>query len=102
MAVVDDREGLGTLACGTVLDHFTESEELLSLVNTLPHVYMELRSREKSEERFTCETDSLLISTIDSLLVCRYSGWVPGAASSAGPPLGYGVTIEQRRDWKWE
>lgn len=43
------------MACGTVLDHFAESGELFSLVTALPQVYEELRSREKSEERFTGE-----------------------------------------------
>lgn len=38
---------------GTALYHFSENEELLSLVCTLPQVYAELRTREKSEERFT-------------------------------------------------
>lgn len=43
------------IVSGTALDHFAESEELLSLVSTLPQVYDELRGRERSEERFTSE-----------------------------------------------
>lgn len=51
-----EERGPEALASGTALDHFAESEELLSLVSSLPQVYSELRSREKSEERFTSET----------------------------------------------
>ena len=41
------------LTCGTPLDHFAESEELSSIVSTLPHVCGELRSSENAIERFT-------------------------------------------------
>lgn len=44
-----------TVTRGTVLDHCAESEELVSLVSALPQVCGELRDREASEERFTCE-----------------------------------------------
>ena len=76
------------LVSGTALDHFAESEELQSLVSTLPQVYNELRSRERSEERFTSEGWGLgfrvhLVLTCCSIL--RYPGQVPGAATSAGP-----------------
>lgn len=49
---MDERKAL---ACGSALDHFAESEELLCLVTSLPHVCGELRNREKSEERFISE-----------------------------------------------
>lgn len=48
-----EEEASAAVVHGTVLDHFAESEELMSLVTALPLVSEELRSREKSEERFT-------------------------------------------------
>ena len=41
------------LTCGTPLDHFAESEELSSIVSTLPHVCGELRLSENATEKFT-------------------------------------------------
>lgn len=38
---------------GTPLDHFAESEELLSIVSTLPQVCGEMRASENAIERFT-------------------------------------------------
>lgn len=65
----------GAVGYGTVLDHFAESEELLSLVAALPHVYEELRSREKSEERFTSESGHYhLLGLCWCYQPCRYSG----------------------------
>lgn len=49
------------VAYGTVLDHFLESEELMSLVTALPEVCEELRNRERSEERFTSECHGLIL-----------------------------------------
>jgi len=40
---------------GTVLDHFAESEELTSLVETLPHICSDQIALEASQERFTGE-----------------------------------------------
>jgi len=53
--MADEERLEGALTCGTVLDHFVESEELMSIVAALPQSCEELRSREKSEERFTSE-----------------------------------------------
>ncbi len=39
--------------CGTALDHFAESAEVISLIASLPQANKELRSRETSEEKFT-------------------------------------------------
>jgi hypothetical protein len=66
---LEEGEGSEALLRGTALDHFAESEELLSLVRSLPQVYHELRSREKSEERFTSKTAEL---------VCIHNVHVPG------------------------
>lgn len=82
-------EGPGALASGTALDHFAESEELLSLVSTLPEVYSELRSRERSEERFTSETKPLFLVLAYHASMSRYSGQISGAAASTGPLYGY-------------
>ena len=38
---------------GTPLDHFAESEELSSIISTLPQVCGELRPSENAIERFT-------------------------------------------------
>jgi len=43
------------VSCGTVLDHFAESEELTSLVETLPHICSDQIALEASQERFTGE-----------------------------------------------
>ena len=51
----DSKEGGAAAFHEGQLDHFEESKELLSLVKALPTVYNELRNRELSEERFTCE-----------------------------------------------
>lgn len=42
-----------SVACGTVLDHFAESEELAPLVEALPHICREPIALEASQERFT-------------------------------------------------
>ncbi len=55
-------------ACGAVFNHFGESGELLSLVRALPQVCGELRSREKSEERFTSKM-SMDVCTFNTVLV---------------------------------
>lgn len=42
-----------TVSFGTVYDHFSESEELSSLVDTLPHICHDQIAMEASQERFT-------------------------------------------------
>lgn len=82
--------GEGTVCSGSALDHFAESEELMSLVSSLPQVYSELRSREKSEERFTSESGPpQLVHLYDCAFPYRHSGQVSGAATPAGPLLRY-------------
>ncbi len=41
------------LTFGTALDHFAESEELRSLIDTLPHICQDFTALETSHERFT-------------------------------------------------
>ena len=42
-----------SVAFGGVYDHFMEHKEVLSLIDTLPRVFNDLRSREMSQERLT-------------------------------------------------
>ena len=44
---------------GTVLDHFAESGELTSLVETLPHICGDQIALEASQERFTGTRNNL-------------------------------------------
>ena len=48
-----EEDGRGAVAFGTVLDHFAESGELASLVDTLPHICRDPIALEASQERFT-------------------------------------------------
>ena len=67
------REPSDVVGQGTVLDHFSESEEVLSLVAGLPQVCEELRSREKSEERFSSKTTAQCDLLIPILLYMQVS-----------------------------
>lgn len=56
------------VAFGTVLDHFAESEELTSLVDTLPHICREPIALEASQERFTGECACMHKCCVPSLI----------------------------------
>ncbi len=49
----EDHGVTAALTCGTLLDHFVESDEVFSIVASLPEVCADLRARETSQQRFT-------------------------------------------------
>ena len=52
------------MSFGTALDHFAESEELRSLVDTLPHICSNIIALEASQERVTGVAINLCMHTL--------------------------------------
>ena len=48
-----EQQGEETVSFGTAYDHFSESDEVCSLIDALPHVFQDLRSLEATIERLT-------------------------------------------------
>lgn len=53
---------------GTAYDHFSETEEVCSLINTLPHILRDFRAREAALERLI-GTLLINVSILFSILV---------------------------------